>query len=91
MDGTAYLLATCLLPVVGFSNCSSAKRQALHAVKALHSLRMVHGDISKRNILCICEAEQSCKILLIDLGQSEFCLHEEVFQQELLLTQHLFT
>ncbi|KAL3143028.1 hypothetical protein ABBQ38_003307 [Trebouxia sp. C0009 RCD-2024] len=36
MDGTAYLLATCLLPVVGFSQCSSAKYQARHAVKALH-------------------------------------------------------
>ena len=60
MDGIAYLLATCLLPVVGFSHCSLAKYQglilgyeclALHAVKALHALQVLHGDIRERTYL----------------------------------------
>ena len=78
MDGTAcaYLLATRLLPVVGFSDCSSAKYQAMHAVKALHGLRLLHCDIRESNNLCICEAEQNCKVILIDLGQSR--LHTRV-------------
>ncbi|DBA96649.1 TPA: hypothetical protein ACH3X1_015507 [Trebouxia sp. C0004] len=91
MDGTAYLLATCLLPVVGFSDCSSAKYQAMDAVKALHGLRLLHGDIRESNILCISEAKQSCKVILIDLGQSRLCTQESAFQQELLQTQQLFT
>ena len=91
MDGTAYLLATCLLPVVGFSDCSSAKYQAMHAVKAFHALRLLHGDIRESNILCISEAKQSCKVILIDLGQSRLCTQESAFQQELLQTQQLFT
>ena len=91
IDGTAYLLATCLLPVVGFSDCSSAKYQALHAVKALHGLRVLHGDIRESNVLCISEAKQTCKITLIDLGQSRLCSPESAFQQELLQTQQLFT
>ena len=78
MDGTAYLLATCLLPVVGFSDCSSAKYQAMHAVKAFHALRLLHGDIRESNILCISEAKQSCKVILIDLGQSRLSLHTRV-------------
>ena len=90
MDGTAYLLATCLLPVVGFSDCSSAKHQAMHAVKALHDLRLLHGDIRESNILCISEAEQSYKVILIDLGQSRLCTQELAFQEELLQTQQLF-
>ncbi|DBA86957.1 TPA: hypothetical protein ACH3X2_000350 [Trebouxia sp. C0005] len=90
MDGTAYLLATCLLPVVGFSDCSTAKYQAVHAVKALHGLRLLHGDIRESNILCISEAKQSCKVILIDLGQSRLCTQESAFQQELLQTQQLF-
>ena len=91
MDGRAYLLATCLLPVVGFLNCSSAKNQALHAIKALHGLRILHGDIRTSNILCISEAKQTCKIILLDLGHSRLCTQEVAFQQELLQTQQLFT
>lgn len=91
MDGTAYLLATCHLPVVGFSDCLSAKYQALHAVEALQGLRVVHGDIRKSNILCVSKAEQTCKVILIDLGHSRPCTQELAFQQELLQTQQLFT
>ena len=91
MDGTAYLLATCLLPVVGFSDCSSAKYQAMHAVKALHGMRLLHGDIRESNIMCISEAEKSYKVILIDLGQSRLCTQESAFQQELLQAQQLFT
>ncbi len=91
MDGTAYLFATCLLPVVGFSDYLSAKYQALHAVTALHGLRVLHGDIRESNILCISEAEQTCKIILIDLGHSRPYSPESAFQQELLQTQQLFT
>ena len=65
--------------------------QAMHAVKALHGLRLLHGDIRESNILCIFEAEQSCKVILIDLGQSRLCTQESAFQQELLQTQQLFT
>ena len=79
------------LPVVGFSDCLSAKYQALHAVKALHGLRVLHGDIRESNILCISEAEQTCKVILIDLGHSRLCTPELVFQQEPLQTQQLFT
>ena len=91
MDGTAYLLATCLMPIVGFSDCWSAKYQALHAVKALHGLRVIHGDIRESNILCISDAKQTCKVILIDLGHSRPCTQELAFQQELLQTQQLFT
>ena len=91
MAGTAYLLATCLLPVVGFSDCSSAKFQALHAVKALHGLQVPHGDIRESNILCTSEAEYTCKVIVIDLGHSGFCTPKSAFQQELLQTQQLFT
>ncbi len=91
MDGTAYLLATCLLPVVAFSDCLFTKYQALHAVKALHGLRVLHGDIRESNILCMSEAEQICKFILIDLGHSKFCTAQSAFQQELLQTQQLFT
>ena len=91
MDGTAYLLATCLLPVVGFSDCSSAKCQAMHAIKALHGSRLLHGDIRESNNLRISEAEQSCKVILNDLGQSRLCTQEAAFQQELLQTQQLLT
>ena len=51
MAGAAYLLATYLLPVVGFSDCSSAKYQAVHAVKALHGRRGLHGDIREKQHL----------------------------------------
>ena len=91
MDGTACLLATCLLPVVDFAHCSSAKIQALHAVKALHGLQVLHGDIRESNILCISEAEQTCKVILIDLGHSRLYTPESALQQELLQTQQLFT
>ena len=76
MAGTAYLLATCLLPVVGFSDCSSAKYQALHAVKALHGMQVPHGNIRESNILCTSEAEYTCKVIVIDLGHSSFCTHQ---------------
>ena len=93
MAGAAYLLATYLLPVVGFSDCSSAKYQALHAVKALHGRRGLHGYIRESNILCISNAKQICKVILIDLGHSRLCTQEVAFQQvlELLQTQQLFT
>lgn len=91
MSGTAYLLATSLLPVVGMSNCSSAKDEALQAVKALHGLGVLHGDISESNILCISEAEHTCKVVLVDLGHSRLTTPELALQQELLQTQQLFT
>ena len=62
MAGAAYLLATCLLPVVGFSDCSSAKYQALHAVKALHGRRGLHGYIRESNILCISMQNKSARL-----------------------------
>ena len=91
MGGTAYLLATCLLPVVGFSKCLSAKYQAEHAVKALHGLGVLHGDVRESNIMCISEAEHSCKVVLIDLGHSKLGTPESALQQELLEAQQLFT
>ena len=91
MDGTAYLLATCLLPVVGFSHCSSAEYQALHAVKALHGLRVLHGNIRQSDFLCISETEPTCKVMLMNLGHSRLCTPESASQQELLQTQQLFT
>ena len=57
---TSLLHVFCLW--VGFSDCSSAKYQAMHAVKALHGLRLLHGDIRESNILCISEAEQVARL-----------------------------
>ena len=82
INGTAYLLVTCLLPV-GFSDCSSAKYKALHAVKALHGLQAPLRDIRDSNIMCI--SEQNTARLY------SYCTPETSFQQELLQTQQLFT
>lgn len=65
--------------------------QALQAVKALHGLGVLHGDVRESNITCISEAEHSCKVILIDLGHSKLCTSELALQQDLLEAQQLFT
>ena len=69
----ACLLVTCLLHV-GFSDCSSAKYKAPHAVKALHSLKLPHDDIRESSILSISEADHTCKDVLVDVGCSRLCI-----------------
>lgn len=92
MDGTAYLLATCLLPVVGFSDCLSAKYQSLHAVKDWHGLRALHGESPlRKQHLVISEAKQTYRVVLIDPGHPRLCTQEVAFQQGLLQTQQPFT
>ena len=72
-------LATCLLPVVGFLHCSSANSQALHVVKVLHGLHVLHGNIRESNVLLTSEAEQICEVIVIDLVIHEFkALHTKV-------------
>ena len=66
-------------------------RQVSSTVKALHGLRALHGDIRESNISCISKAEQTYKVILIDLGHSRLCTPESALQQELLQTQQLFT
>ncbi len=90
IDGTAYMLATCLLPVVPVANCLLAKGQALRAVKALHSLHVLHGDIRSGNLLSVSDAEGSSDVIIIDLGQSTYCKQASEFQQELQQTRDLF-
>ena len=87
MAETASLLATCLLPVVGFLHCSSANSHALHVLKALHGLHMLHGNIRESNTLLTSEAEQICEVIVIDPGHSRLCTPKLALHQELLQTQ----
>ena len=78
INGMAYLrrlLITCLLHV-GFSDCLSAKYEAMHPVKALHDLQLPHRDIRESSILCISEADHTCKGILIHVGYSRLCIPE---------------
>ena len=88
MDGTAYLLATCLLPVVGFSDCLSPSTKHCMLSRPCMVCGYYMVTLEKE---CIFEAEQICKVTLIDLGHARLCTPESAFQQELLQTQQLFT
>ena len=87
MNVSAYLLATCLLPVTPVSCYVSATQSALRAVKALHQLKVLHGDIRRSNLLNVSLTNATSDVMVIDLGHSKLCTVEKAFQEEIQQTR----